>query len=162
MEKAALWRIAQRIGHIECPDRKVLLHSVADGLAHHAAVTSPEYTVGIDEVIPDPELEPSEQVRNILYKALRYTGLDPGQAIAGIGIDVAFIGPCTNSRYSDLEAAAAILQGSRVDAKLKAICSPGSTEVKLRAERDGIADIFREAGFEWRESGCSLCMSGSA
>lgn len=124
--------------------------------------TSPEHTVGIDELIPDPDSECSEQVRKTMEKALLYTGLRPGQAIAGIGIDVAFIGSCTNSRYSDLEAAAEILKGRRVASNVKAICSPGSTEVKHRAERDGIADIFKEAGFEWRESGCSLCMSGSA
>lgn len=124
--------------------------------------TSPEHSIGIDESIPDPDASSSDQDRKTLQNALQYTGLQPGQKIAGIKVDVAFIGSCTNSRYSDLEAAAAILQGRRVAPNVKAICSPGSTAVKLRAERDGIAKIFKDAGFEWRESGCSLCMSGSA
>ena len=124
--------------------------------------TSPEHTVGIDELVPDPDSENSEQVRKTMQKALQYAGLQPGQRIAGINIDVAFIGSCTNSHYSDLEAAAAILEGRHVAPNVKAICSPGSTAVKHRAERDGIAKIFKDAGFEWRESGCSLCMSGSA
>ncbi|MGB5326443.1 MAG: 3-isopropylmalate dehydratase large subunit [Pseudomonadales bacterium] len=124
--------------------------------------TSPEHTIGIDEQVPYPDSRHSDQVRKTMQKALQYTGLQPGQSIKGIKIDVAFIGSCTNSRYSDLEAAAAILEGRRVAPNVKAICSPGSTAVKRRAERDGIAKIFEEAGFEWRESGCSLCMSGSA
>ena len=124
--------------------------------------TSPEHTIGIDEQVPAPDSLSSDQTRKTMQKALQYTGLQPGQAIAGVNIDVAFIGSCTNSRYSDLEAAAAILEGRRVAENVKAICSPGSTAVKRRAERDGIAKIFKDAGFEWRESGCSLCMSGSA
>ena len=124
--------------------------------------TSPEHTIGIDELVPDPDSESSEQVRKTMEKAQRYTGLQPGQEIAGVKVDVAFIGSCTNSRYSDLEAAASILKGNHVASNVKAICSPGSTAVKQRAESDGIAKVFEDAGFEWRESGCSLCMSGSA
>ena len=124
--------------------------------------TSPEHSIGIDEPIPDPDSSNSDQVRKTMQKALQYTGLQPGQPIAGVSIDVAFIGSCTNSRYSDLEAAAAVLEGRQVAPNVRAICSPGSTSVKHRAERDGIAKIFIDAGFEWRESGCSLCMSGSA
>ena len=97
-----------------------------------------------------------------MEKALQYTKLQSGKPITGIRADTAFIGSCTNSRYSDLEAAAAILEGRHVAPHVRAICSPGSTAIKLRAERDGIAKIFKDAGFEWRESGCSLCMSGSA
>lgn len=124
--------------------------------------TSPEHSIGVDGNIPDPNSADSEQARMTMIRALQYTGLQPGDNIAGVDINVAFIGSCTNSRYSDLVAAAAILKGRRVAPHVRAICSPGSTAVKNRAERDGIAKIFVDAGFEWRESGCSLCMSGSA
>ena len=83
--------------------------------------------------------------------------LEPGMRLAGLPIDAAFIGSCTNSRLTDLRRAAAFLQGRQVAAGVRAICVPGSTAVKLAAEAEGLDRIFRAAGFEWRESGCSMC-----
>lgn len=90
-------------------------------------------------------------------RALAYMGLDPEEPLLGLAIDAAFIGSCTNSRLSDLRRAAAILQGRRVAAGVRAICVPGSTQVKAAAEAEGLDRVFRAAGFEWREAGCSMC-----
>ena len=108
-------------------------------------------------MVPDPKQEPDTTTRNGMERALDYMGLKAGDAIASIPVDAAFIGSCTNSRLSDLRAAAAILEGNRIATGVKAICVPGSTQVKLAAEREGLHEIFLDAGFEWRESGCSLC-----
>ena len=124
--------------------------------------TSPEHVVAIDGVVPDPSDSDSARMRLGIEKALAYTGLTPGTRLEGLPIEAAFIGSCTNSRLSDLRAAAAILKGRKIASGLKAICTPGSTQVKRAAEAEGIDRIFREAGFEWRESGCSLCMSAGA
>jgi 3-isopropylmalate/(R)-2-methylmalate dehydratase large subunit len=88
---------------------------------------------------------------------LTYMGVDPEEALLGLAIDAAFIGSCTNSRLSDLRRAAAILEGHRVAVGVRAICVPGSTQVKAAAEAEGLDRIFRAAGFEWREAGCSMC-----
>ena len=109
--------------------------------------TNPGQTIGINDVVPD-DAEASP---------LAYIGLARGQAISGIPIDAAFIGSCTNSRLSDLGRAAAILQGRKIADGVKAICVPGSSRVKREAEAEGIDLIFKNAGFEWRESGCSMC-----
>ena len=90
--------------------------------------------------------------------ALGYMGLRPGQAIAGTKIDVAFIGSCTNGRLSDLREAARVVRGRRVAAHVKALVVPGSQAVSAAAEREGLADVFRAAGFEWRGAGCSMCL----
>ena len=119
--------------------------------------TSPQHVMGISGVIPDPEQEVDAMTRNGMERALDYMGLKAGAAIASLPVDAAFIGSCTNSRLSDLRAAAAVLKGNKVAAGLKAICVPGSTQVKLAAEREGLHEIFQDAGFEWREAGCSLC-----
>jgi 3-isopropylmalate/(R)-2-methylmalate dehydratase large subunit len=119
--------------------------------------TSPQHETGIDGVVPDPAREPDPQRRQSMERALQYMALTPGAALQGIRIDAAFIGSCTNSRISDLRAAAAILKGRKVAPGVKAICVPGSTQVKLAAEREGLDRVFRDAGFEWRESGCSMC-----
>lgn len=113
--------------------------------------TSPQFCVPIDGVVPDPGSEESRA------RALAYMDLAPGTKLAGLPIDAAFIGSCTNSRISDLRRAAAILKGRRVAPGVRAICVPGSSTVKREAEREGLHDIFRAAGFEWRESGCSMC-----
>lgn len=97
-----------------------------------------------------------------MERALNYMGLEPGTALDGLPVDAVFIGSCTNSRISDLRAAAEILKGRKVAEGVMAICSPGSGDTKRRAEAEGIDRIFRDAGFEWREPGCSLCMSGGA
>jgi 3-isopropylmalate/(R)-2-methylmalate dehydratase large subunit len=119
--------------------------------------TSPQHEAGIDGRVPDPAAEPDPNRRQSMQRALEYMALQPGTRLADIPIQAAFIGSCTNSRISDLRAAAAILRGRKVAPGIKAICVPGSTQVKLAAEREGLDRVFREAGFEWRESGCSMC-----
>ncbi|MDG1462848.1 MAG: 3-isopropylmalate dehydratase large subunit [Gammaproteobacteria bacterium] len=119
--------------------------------------TSPMHETGIDQSVPDPADETDERKRIAVEKALEYMALEPGMAMEGIPIDAAFIGSCTNSRISDLRAAAAILKGRKVADGVKAICVPGSGLVKAAAEAEGLDKIFTDAGFEWRESGCSMC-----
>ena len=92
-----------------------------------------------------------------MERALAYMALEPGTALEGLPIQAAFIGSCTNSRLSDLREAARLLKGRKVAAGIKAICVPGSSQVKKAAENEGLHLIFQEAGFEWRESGCSMC-----
>ncbi len=119
--------------------------------------TSPMHECGIDDVVPDPAAETDPAKRGAIERALEYMGLEPGTPLAGIPIDAAFIGSCTNSRLSDLRAAAEILRGRKVADGVKAICVPGSGLVKQAAEAEGIDKVFTDAGFEWRESGCSMC-----
>lgn len=109
--------------------------------------TNPGQTIGIDGVVPD-DAEASP---------LEYIGLARGQTIKGVLIDAAFIGSCTNSRLSDLRRASAMFKGRKIADGIKAICVPGSSRVKREAEAEGIDLIFKNAGFEWRESGCSMC-----
>lgn len=120
---------------------------------------TPEEVIGIDQCVPDPAAtaDPAERAR--IEDALAYQGLDPGSAIEGLPIDVAFIGSCTNARLSDLEVAAAIVKGRKVSAGVRALVVPGSGLVREAAESSGVADVFRDAGFEWREPGCSMCIS---
>lgn len=119
--------------------------------------TSPQHAIAIDGLIPDPSRENDLNKRKAMERALAYMDVAPGKPIAGTAIDAAFIGSCTNSRLSDLRAAAEILKDRRVAKGVKAICVPGSTQVKLAAEAEGLDKIFEAAGFEWRESGCSMC-----
>ncbi|GIK33612.1 MAG: 3-isopropylmalate dehydratase large subunit [Gammaproteobacteria bacterium] len=119
--------------------------------------TSPQHETGIDGTVPDPAGEPDTNRRQAMERALAYMALQPGTRLDQVPIQAAFIGSCTNSRLSDLRAAAAILEGRRVASGVRAICVPGSTQVKLAAEREGLDRVFRAAGFEWRESGCSMC-----
>ena len=112
--------------------------------------TSPEQGVNLSDSVPRPKDRDAR-------RALDYIGLAPGTAMTQVSIDAAFIGSCTNARLSDLRSAAAVLRGRRIAPGLKAICVPGSTQVKRAAEAEGLDRIFRAAGFEWRESGCSLC-----
>ncbi len=118
--------------------------------------TSPQQAIAIDAHVPELSESPID-TRDSHARALTYMDVAPGDAIAGLPIDAAFIGSCTNSRISDLRRAAAILSGRKVAKGVKAICVPGSTPVKRQAEAEGLDRIFREAGFEWRESGCSMC-----
>ena len=117
--------------------------------------TSPQHAVGVDGVVPD--LEQSGASREAYDRAMAYMGLAPGTPLGSLPIDAAFIGSCTNSRLSDLRRAAKLLRGRRVAPGVKAICVPGSMSVKRAAEAEGLDHVFREAGFEWRESGCSMC-----
>lgn len=118
--------------------------------------TSPQLVVPIDGVVPNPA-DPGPGSAESRSRALAYMALGAGTRLAGLPIDAAFIGSCTNSRIGDLRRAAAILKGRRVAPGVKAICVPGSTLVKRQAEAEGLHDIFLGAGFEWRESGCSMC-----
>lgn len=119
--------------------------------------TSPQHAMPINGCVPDPSTKPDEAIRKAMERALEYMDLRPGTRLEGIPIQAAFIGSCTNSRLSDLRAAARILSGRRAAPGVKAICVPGSSQVKRQAEREGLDQVFRAAGFEWRESGCSLC-----
>lgn len=119
--------------------------------------TSPQHGANIGDAVPDPAAESDSNRRQSMQRALEYMGLTPGTAIEGLPISAAFIGSCTNSRISDLREAARLLRGNKVAAGVKAICVPGSSQVKKAAEAEGLDTVFREAGFEWRESGCSMC-----
>ncbi len=123
--------------------------------------TSPEHVVGIDGVVPDPSMTENAVSRSSQERAMAYAHLTPGQALAGLPITGAFIGSCTNSRIEDLRAAASVLKGRHVAPHVTAICVPGSTAVKRAAEAEGLDKVLTSAGFQWRESGCSLCMSGA-
>jgi 3-isopropylmalate/(R)-2-methylmalate dehydratase large subunit len=119
--------------------------------------TSPQQVAPIDGRVPDPSELADPAARNLVERALEYIRLKPGTAMAEIPIDVAYIGSCTNARLSDLRAAASVLKGRKVKEGVTAICVPGSTQVKVAAEAEGLDRIFRDAGFEWHESGCALC-----
>ncbi len=123
--------------------------------------TSPQDVVAVDGRVPDPSTETDPVRRRTLEQALAYIGLAPGAALAGTKIDYAFIGSCTNGRYSDLVAAAEIARGRKVAPGVRALVVPGSTQIKIAAERAGLDGIFREAGFEWRSAGCSMCVAGN-
>lgn len=117
--------------------------------------TSPEDTVGVNDVVPDPQQEPNKDKRRRMESALDYMGLRPGQRLIDIEIDRVFIGSCTNGRIEDLRAAAAVAAKGR--ARVPAMIVPGSSAVRRQAEAEGLDEIFIAAGFEWHESGCSLC-----
>jgi 3-isopropylmalate/(R)-2-methylmalate dehydratase large subunit len=122
--------------------------------------TSPEMVVAIDARVPDPDKERDTSRRENMERALRYMGLAPNTPITDIAIDKVFIGSCTNSRIEDLRAAAAIARGRRIARSVKlALVVPGSGLVKEQAEREGLDRVFRDAGFEWREPGCSMCLA---
>ena len=121
--------------------------------------TSPDQGLGIDGVVPDPEQEADPIRRRGMARALDYMGLQPGQRLDGLPISHAFIGSCTNGRLDDLHDAARVLRGRRVAAGVRALVVPGSTSVRRQAEADGTAQIFRDAGFEWRQAGCSMCVA---
>ncbi|MES2740409.1 MAG: 3-isopropylmalate dehydratase large subunit [Pseudomonadota bacterium] len=125
--------------------------------------TSPEMVTSIDGRVPDPEQEKDPVRRDAIEKALLYMALAPNTAIADIRIDKVFIGSCTNSRIEDLRAAAQVVRGKYRASNVKlAMVVPGSGLVKDQAEREGLHTIFREAGFEWREPGCSMCLAMNA
>jgi 3-isopropylmalate/(R)-2-methylmalate dehydratase large subunit len=125
--------------------------------------TSPEQVVAIDGRVPDPDHEKDAVKRDAMEKALVYMNLKPNTAIEDIRIDKVFIGSCTNSRIEDLRAAAAVVRGKqRASNVTLALVVPGSGMVKEQAEREGLDRIFRDAGFEWREPGCSMCLAMNA
>jgi 3-isopropylmalate/(R)-2-methylmalate dehydratase large subunit len=120
--------------------------------------TSPEAVAPISGVVPDPEAEPDEAKRVQLRRMLDYMALTAGQKMTDIPIDVVFIGSCTNSRIEDMRAAADVLRGRKIAAGVRGLVVPGSGLIKEQAEREGLDKIFIEAGLEWREAGCSMCL----
>ncbi len=124
--------------------------------------TSPGMVTGVDEAIPDPGEAPDENARRSTARALEYMGLKAGTPMSEIRIDRVFIGSCTNSRIEDLRLAAQYAKGKKVARTVRAMVVPGSGLVKQQAEQEGLDQIFREAGFEWREPGCSMCLAMNA
>jgi 3-isopropylmalate/(R)-2-methylmalate dehydratase large subunit len=127
--------------------------------------TSPEMVLGVDATVPDPDKEKDAGKRGAIERALTYMDLKPGKALSDIYIDKVFIGSCTNSRIEDIREAAAVVKklGQKVAKNVKlAMVVPGSGLVKDQAEREGLHEIFKAAGFEWREPGCSMCLAMNA
>ena len=120
--------------------------------------TSPEDVVSVEGCVPNPDEIADEGKRQSKWRALDYMGLKPGTRITDIPLDVIWIGSCTNGRIEDLRAVAGIVSGRKVNARLRAMIVPGSGLVKMQAEAEGLDKIFRAAGFEWREPGCSMCL----
>ena len=120
--------------------------------------TTPAQSIAIGETVPTPTDAPDEQVAKQYERALAYMGLAGGEDLRDIEVDVVFIGSCTNGRLSDLQEVAALVKGKRVSDDVRAMVVPGSGLVKEAAEADGTAEVLREAGFEWREPGCSMCL----
>ncbi len=120
--------------------------------------TSPGMVAPVTDTVPNPEKVENETDRHSLERALEYMGLKAGTAIESIDIDRVFIGSCTNSRIEDLRAAAKVVSGYNVSTHVRAMVVPGSQQVKVQAEREGLHHVFLQAGFEWREPGCSMCL----
>lgn len=118
---------------------------------------SPQHAIPVTGSVPTTDAAITNEDREQIQRAMDYMGLEAGQQLLGLPVDGAFIGSCTNARLSDLRAAASVLSGSRVAPGVRAICTPGSMQVKKAAEEEGIDRLFIDAGFEWREPGCSLC-----
>ena len=154
---AACWR-----GLTSDPDAKFDREVKLDARAikpHVTWGTSPEMVVAVDEAVPDPEREKDAMRREGMERALIYMGLEPRTRMTDIRLDKVFIGSCTNSRIEDLRLAAAVGKGRRLASNIRqALVVPGSGLVKAQAEREGLDRVFRDAGFEWREPGCSMCL----
>jgi len=139
-------------------DRSVDLH--ADDLAPMITFgTNPSMAIPIDGRVPDPAAAQTGAERADLDKALRYMALEPGQPLLGRAVDVVFVGSCTNSRISDLREAAGVMRGRQVAPGVRMLVVPGSRNVKSQAEAEGLDRIFKAAGAEWREAGCSMCIA---
>ncbi len=121
--------------------------------------TNPAQVASIDGSVPDPCSFADPTEREVASRALEYMGLRPGTPIRDIGVDTVFIGSCTNSRIEDLREAAEVLRGRHVRPGMRALVVPGSRRVRIAAESEGLDQVFREAGFEWREPGCSMCLA---
>ena len=142
---------------------KVIMLNGSEILPQVTWGTSPEMVVSIEGMTPDPKNENDPSKRKSIEDALTYMGLEPNLPINQIKIDKIFIGSCTNSRIEDLREAANVLKGKKIDQNIKlALAVPGSGLVKLQAEKEGLDQIFIEAGFEWREPGCSMCLAMNA
>jgi 3-isopropylmalate/(R)-2-methylmalate dehydratase large subunit len=121
--------------------------------------TNPGMGIPISGAIPDPSSVADPMAKSDLVKALKYMDLEPGKPLAGHPINVVFVGSCTNSRISDLRAAASVIKGRKVSPKVRMLVVPGSQQVKKQAEAEGLDKIFREAGADFREAGCSMCLA---
>jgi 3-isopropylmalate/(R)-2-methylmalate dehydratase large subunit len=121
--------------------------------------TNPGMSVGITGSVPGPEPDASPDDREAMERALEYMALEPGTPMQEVEIDRVFVGSCTNSRIEDLRVAAAVLDGKHVHERVHAMVVPGSASVKRMAEEEGLDQVFRDAGFEWREAGCSMCLA---
>jgi 3-isopropylmalate/(R)-2-methylmalate dehydratase large subunit len=124
--------------------------------------TSPEDALAITDAVPNPDKEKDANKRAKMERAIAYMGLTPGQKLTDIKVDTVFIGSCTNSRIEDLRAAAALTEGRKVADGMRALVVPGSGLVKEQAEAEGLDKVFIDAGFEWREPGCSMCLAMNA
>jgi 3-isopropylmalate/(R)-2-methylmalate dehydratase large subunit len=120
--------------------------------------TTPEAVIPIDGVVPNPAAASEPGKSTQMWAMLEYMGLEPGRPLNGLSVDAVFLGSCTNSRIEDLRAAAAVIGDGRVADHVRALVVPGSGQVKAQAEREGLDRLFRRAGFEWREPGCSMCL----
>jgi 3-isopropylmalate/(R)-2-methylmalate dehydratase large subunit len=138
--------------HVEQFDAESLIPQVTWG-------TSPGMGTSVTSLVPDPQSFPTENERKAAEKAIEYMGITPGTPMTALNVDVVFIGSCTNGRIEDLRAAAAVAQGYQVAPNVQAIVVPGSGRVKIQAEQEGLDKIFTEAGFEWRDAGCSMCLA---
>ena len=135
---------------------------VLDAVDIHPQVTwgtNPEQVTAVNGVVPNPDDETDLIKADAIRRALTYMGLEAGQAMTDITVDTVFIGSCTNSRIEDLRAAAEQAKGQKVADGVRALVVPGSVAVRLKAEEEGLDKIFEEAGFEWRQPGCSMCLA---
>ncbi len=154
----ALWRTL--VSDPDAPFDKVVELQAAEIKPQVSWGTSPEMVVAVDQHVPDPAKEQDPTKRDSIERALKYMGLRANQPITDIRLDRVFIGSCTNSRIEDLRAAAAVAKGRKVAATIKqALVVPGSGLVKAQAEAEGLDKVFLDAGFEWREPGCSMCLA---
>ena len=156
-DRAVSWWKSLASGADACFDDEVKLDAATIAPTITWGIT-PGQGIGVDEAVPTLEQTPEED-RPLAQEAYRYMDLQPGQAIAGLPVDVCFIGSCTNGRLSDLRAAASIAAGRQVASGIKAFVVPGSEQVAAAAEAEGLDAVFRQAGFEWREPGCSMCLA---
>jgi len=124
--------------------------------------TSPQDVVSITDVVPDPEREKNEDRKKSMIRSLNYMGLHPNTKMTDIKVDRIFIGSCTNGRIGDLRDAAKIIKGKKIASHVNAMVVPGSGLVKQQAEEEEIDKVFINAGFEWREPGCSMCLAMNA
>jgi 3-isopropylmalate/(R)-2-methylmalate dehydratase large subunit len=131
-------------------DKEVVIQA-GDLVPYVSWGTTPAQTVGLDAAVPEPENEGHE-------RALKYMALAPGTPIREIEVGTVFLGSCTNARIEDLRAAASVLEGHKVKEGIRALVVPGSMRVKLQAEEEGLDEVFKEAGFDWRDAGCSMCL----
>jgi 3-isopropylmalate/(R)-2-methylmalate dehydratase large subunit len=151
------WRSLASDSEAEFDRRLVLRGSAIEPMVTWG--TSPDQALPITGVVPDPAGEADAELRRDMVRSLDYMGLTPGTRLSEIRIDRAFIGSCTNARIEDLRAAAEVVRGRRVASGVRGMVVPGSSAVKRQAEREGLDRVFSDAGFEWRQSGCSMCLA---